>query len=247
MARPLSELRKIPRGQLARINKDELIDSILAAQDTEESPMLKAMDAKLSNVMAEVAELKAAVTSPDSFITRKFKEMEGKISKQAEIISQQQRFLEVLDRREREDNVVVLGLPDESEALEGAVTDVDKMNRVWDKMGVPRVACQHRRLGTQGNNNRKRPLLLTIRDKELRSRVLSNAKNLKTAGESYSRIYVKKDVHPGVRKEWERLREAERREKERPENVGCEVKLDTRERKLYRDGEVIDGWNPQFL
>ena len=90
-------------------------------------------------------------------------------------------------------------------------------------------------------------MLLTIHDKELRSRILNNAKNLKSAGESYSRIYIKKDVHPGVRKEWERLREAEKREKERPESVGCEVKLDTRERKLYRDGVVIDGWNPQFL
>ena len=236
------------REKFKKLNKDDLFDIIMAAQDDDdETPILRALDTKLNNVMAEMAEMKAAMTSPDSFFARKCKELEGKINKQADIISQQQRFLEMLDKKEREDNVVILGLPDEGEALEGAVTDVDKMQRVWEKIGVPRVQCQHRRLGTQGNNNRKRPLLLTIRDKELRSRILSNAKNLKSAGESYSRIYVKKDVHPGVRKEWERLREAEKREKERPENVGYEVKLDTRERKLYRNGEVIDGWNPQFL
>ena len=81
----------------------------------------------------------------------------------------------------------------------------------------------------------------------MRSRILANAKNLKTAGEKFSRIYVKKDVHPGVRKEWQRLREAEAKEKERPENAGCDIRLDTRQRKLYHDGEVIDTWNPQFL
>ena len=90
-------------------------------------------------------------------------------------------------------------------------------------------------------------MLLTIPQKDMRSRILANAKNLKTAGEKFSRIYVKKDVHPGVRKEWQRLREAEAKEKERPENAGCDIRLDTRQRKLYRDGEVIDTWNPQFL
>lgn len=57
----------------------------------------------------------------------------------------------------------------------------------------------------------------------------------------------KKDVHPGVRKEWKRLREAEEREKERPENVGCVIRLDTRQRKLYRDNNVMDCWDPQFF
>lgn len=143
--------------------------------------------------------------------------------------------------------MVVLGLPDEGEALEGAISDEDKLSRVWVKMGVDNVDCQHRRLGTEGDGGRKRPLLLTIRDKDTRSRILENARKLKEAGENFKRIYVKKDVHPGVRREWKRLREAEAREKERPENVGCVIRLDTRQRKLYRDDVVIDSWNPQFL
>ena len=57
-------------------------------------------------------------------------------------------------------------------------------------------------------------------------------------------IYIKKDVHPAVRKEWARLREAERLEKEKPENNGATIRLDTRERKLYRDDTVIDSWTP---
>lgn len=198
------------------------------------------MDEKLSAVIAEVAELKTALTSPDSFVTKKFTELQEKLDKQAEIIGSQQRFLEMLDRRERETNVVVLGLPDEGEALDGAVTDVEKLVHLWGKMEVGDVDCQHRRLGTAGGGGRKRPLLLTIRDKDTRLRILANSKKLKTAGENYTRIYVKKDVHPSVRKEWKRLRDAEAREKEKPENVGCVIRLDTRQRKLYRDDDVID-------
>lgn len=246
MARNLSDLRRMQRNQLARINKEELIDTILAAQD-DELPALSSLEEKLNAVMAEVAEVKAAITSPDSFVTRKFVELQEKIDKQAEIIANQQRFLEMLDRKERETNVVVLGLPDEGEALDGARTDAEKLERVWNKMDVAGVECQHRRLGAEADGRRKRPLLLTIRDKDTRSRILANAKKLKEAGENYTRIFVKKDVHPGVRREWKRLREAEDREKQRPENVGCVIRLDTRQRKLYRDDVVIDGWNPQFL
>ena len=146
---------------------------------------------------------------------------------------------------------MVLGLPDESGALDGAVTDTDKLEQVWEKVGVAGVDCQHRRLGAVGvltdGRRRNRPLLLTFRDKDMRSRILANAKNLKTAGEKYAKIYVKKDVHPGVRREWQRLREAETKEKERPENVGHDIRLDTRQRKLYRDGVIIDSRNSQFL
>ena len=158
----------------------------------------------------------------------------------------------MIDRKERESNIVVLGLPDEGEALDGAVTDTEKLGKIWGKIDVGSVECHQRRLGQGGANEvngrtRRRPLLLTIQDKEVRARILANAKHLKTAGERYSRIYVKKDIHPSVRKEWQRLREVEAREKERPENLGRDIKLDTRQRKLYCDGDVIDSWNPQFL
>ena len=186
--------------------------------------MLTALHEKLNAIIAEVAELKKVITSPESFVAKKFAELNNRIEKQADIIARQQQFLELLDRKEREANIVVLGLPDEGEALDGAVTDTDKLKKVWEKVGVAGVQCQHRRLGAHAEGGRRnRPLLLTIPEKDMRSRILANAKNLKSAGEKFSRIYVKKDVHPGVRKEWQRLREAEAKEKERPENAGCDM------------------------
>lgn len=84
------------RNQLSRINKKELIDTILAVQgDT--IPGLTDVNEKQSAVMIEVAELKTAITSPDSFVTKKFEEIQGKIEKHAEIVANQQRFLEMLD------------------------------------------------------------------------------------------------------------------------------------------------------
>lgn len=193
------------RNQLARINKEELIETILASQEENGTPVLRALDEKLNAVRAEVAELKKVITFPESFVAKKFAELHDRIDKQAEIISKQQRFFEMLDLKERETNIVVLGLPDEGEALDGAVTDTDELERVWEKVGVARVECQHRRLGAEPDGRRRnRPLLLTVRDKEMRSRILANAKNLKTTREKYSKIYVKKDVHPGMTKEWQR-------------------------------------------
>ena len=37
----------------------------------------------------------------------------------------------------------------------------------------------------------------------------------------------------------------EKREKVRPENAGCVIRLDARERKLLRDNVVIDEWKQQ--
>ena len=71
---------------------------------------------------------------------------------------------------------------------------------------------------------------------------MDKAKTLKQREEVYKKIYIKKDVHPSVRAEWKRLREVERTEKERPENVGCRIEFNVRERKLYKDGVVIDKW-----
>ena len=75
--------------------------------------------------------------------------------------------------------------------------------------------------------------------------MLEETNKLKQAGGELSRIYIKKDVHPSIRAEWRRMCEVEKREKERPENAGCVIRLDTRERKLYKDNVVIDEWNQQ--
>ena len=73
--------------------------------------------------------------------------------------------------------------------------------------------------------------------------MLAKVPQLKQRGGAYGKIFVKKDIHPSIRNEWKRLHDAERAEKERPENAGCVIRLEPRERKLYKDGVVIDSWS----
>ena len=80
-----------------------------------------------------------------------------------------------------------------------------------------------------------------------RDTVLQNTKALKDAGGTYRHVYVKKDIHPAVRKEWRRLKDAEKSEKEKPCNQGCDIRLDTNKRELLRDGVIIDRWSPSFF
>lgn len=75
---------------------------------------------------------------------------------------------------------------------------------------------------------------MAVESREARDRILQWAKQLKQPGGEYTKIYIKKDVHPSIMAEWKRLREAEKKEKALPESAGCEVSLDTRE-------EVVQG------
>lgn len=243
MAKSLNELKRLQRGQLTRLTKEDLIDSILAIPDTNEEP-LRTLTTKVEELMKEVVEIKRAMTAPDSLINQKIGSLQDQVKKQGEIISKQQRYLESLDRKERENNIIVTGVPDENEALEGTTTDEDKLNKIMRKIEAAEEIKSYRRLGTR-TDNRRRAILLVVNDKDTRDRILDKAKTMKQAGGDYAKIYIKKDVHPSVRMEWRRLREVERNEKERPENSGCVIRLDTRERKVYRDGEVIDEWSQQ--
>lgn len=245
MAKSLSELRRLQRGQLSRINKEDLIESILAAPDPSEG-LLQDMAEKFRDLVKEVAGLKQAVTSPDSNINKKVSELQDQVRKQAEVIVSQQRYLEAVNRKEREKNIIVTGVPDENEALESATSEEGKMDKIWAKVEAEDEIKTLRRLGN-GGGGRRRPILVIVDSKEARDRILNKTQKLKQSGGEYSRIYIKKDVHPSIRMEWRRLREAEKKERDRPVNSGCVVRLDTRERKLYRDDVVIDQWNQQFF
>ena len=64
---------------------------------------------------------------------------------------------------------------------------------------------------------------------------------------TYSRVYIKKDTHPVVRKEIGRLRQKERDEKNKAENTNVEIKYDAKNRVLTRDGIIIDRFTPTFF
>ena len=89
--------------------------------------------------------------------------------------------------------------------------------------------------------------MVTLENTDVKDKILSEAKKLKSAGQLYKKIYIKRDVHPAVRREWKRLYDTLEVEKNKPENVGHSVTIDKRKRQIIRDGQVIDKWNVNFL
>ena len=207
--------------------------------------MISRLEVHISNIAKEFSELKQSITSSENRVNKKLEEMQARVNKQANIIAQQQLFLEGVDPKQRE-TIIVTGLPDEHKALDGATNDDDKIQKIWEVIGARTVVRSHRRLGRLNPNpDRHRPLLVVIESKIERDAVLEKTSKMKERGEPYSKIYIKKDVHPSVRQEWRRSRTSEQNERNRPENQGCVIRLDNKERKLYKDGIVIDMWNPQ--
>ena len=89
--------------------------------------------------------------------------------------------------------------------MEGATNDEDKCGRVLQALGVPEVPVTLQRLGTEVQG-RQRPILARTPNKRARDFVLQNTRALKDAGPTYMRVYVKKDIHPAIRREWKRLK-----------------------------------------
>lgn len=163
-------------------------------------------------------------------------------------VMQQQAFLEQVDTRDRERNVIITGVPEADDGdLEGASSDNEKCDMILRKIGISDVKPQDvTRLG-KPQADKTRPILMSVTSRAERDKVLAETKSLKNAGQEYKIIYLKKDIHPAIRKEWKRIRDAERDEKQKPENQGSTIQLDFKSRELRRDGVVIDRWSPVYF
>lgn len=95
--------------------------------------------------MAELESLKTLATSPKSATNKQLASLQARLQHQDEIINKQL-FLEGIDRKEREANLFVLGASDNGKSFDGAVTDDNKLKKVWAAMGAGDVDGMHRRL-----------------------------------------------------------------------------------------------------
>ena len=151
------------------------------------------MEERLGSIATELSELKRSITTAEDNTNKKLADMEEKINKQAVIINQQQLFLENIDRKNRETNIVVLGVPDKQVALDGATTDRDKLGKVWEALQDETDIRSHRRLGRlDPGNTRTRPILVTVATKEARDKILEKTRRLKEQNGVLGKIYVKK-------------------------------------------------------
>ena len=111
-----------------------MIESILACQEPDDS-VTRALEDRLVAICTEISDIKHSILSPDSSFNKKISELQAKVNKHNEIIKYQQLFLEHLDRKERESNVVLLGVANEGVSLEVATNDSQKLQKIWATIG----------------------------------------------------------------------------------------------------------------
>ena len=191
----------------------------------------------LRQEVAEIRQLKKEVQS-----------LSNKLDDAFATIHNQQLFIEALDGKERRCNLVISGVK-ESEDNTGP-TDAELVKEIIEKAGYSDPfntdEWEIRRLG-QPNERKKRPVHLRLKDSKQRDGILAVARNLKDDGGSFSTVYIKKDLHPCIRKEYARLRKREKEEKEKAANTGIVIVYDWKNRVLLRDGLVIDRFVPRFF
>ena len=158
-----------------------------------------------------------------------------------------QRFAEGLDARQRGRNIIMMGVSETSDEL--GDDDTSRVKNIIEKTSA--MAAEDvgetsvKRLGDEIRNGRARPLLVMLEDHAKQWKVLQNSKNLKDVT-GYSNIYIKKDIHPTIRYELNRLRKREKELKEDHANRGVNIQYDYKARVITRDGVVIDRFNPSF-
>ena len=128
--------------------------------------------------------------------------------------------------------------------------DNSKMNYIFnllEKTSTKVVSLK--RLGNinAATPDRPRPLLASLESVHERNSILSIARNLKNGPEHVKKIYLKKDVHPSIRKEYNRLKIAEKEIRENPENQGRTVSYDKESRSISVDGTVVETFNPHLF
>ena len=151
--------------------------------------------------------------------------------------------MEDLDGEKRSKHIIVLGLKEERD-----VADLDKFNDIVNVVGLnPAVDIKVEnivRLGTRDENeqNRIRPIKVTLETMQMRNDVLKKASKLKDQeeGSVYRKVFLKRDTHPDVRAEEKRLYEVFKAERDKPENAGKEVLFDRKARVVTVNKEEVD-------
>ena len=148
------------------------------------------------------------------------KEALKKLAPIEEAVRSHQRYLDHDDAWKRGMNVIITGVKEDTS------DDVGKVKAIFQAADCGDVIpLKVKRLGIQGEEN-IRPLLVVTDSVTIKKKILNNKKKLKQDGEQYKSVYIKADETIAVRKDWRRLKDMLKKEKEEPMNKGCNIKID---------------------
>ena len=257
-------LKKTLKEIIKNLNEEKEFPNLNPLSDTEAADISRL----LNTILTEVTDLRKeklvlkkeidAVKKENLELKANQIKLEGEQKYLTDAILQHQRFLEAIDGQKRAENLIITGVPEESvlkasgaEAAETAETDSEKVSLVLKQIGHKddTIVINVVRLGKKytGPNARPRPLKVITGNPQERKRVIDDAKKLKNVDERFKKIFIKKDIHPAVRKEQNRIRFVEKEERQKPENQGKDVKYDFESRCLLVDGIIVDRFKPSFF
>ena len=223
-----------------------ILDAI--ASDDEIDVHGAAVVEKLNEILREIKEMKEKNTRYDEEIKR----LNSVINDQNKVLAAQQKFLETIDTDRRGQHLIVLGLAEnaapEGNDEDGDEYDKEQFNLILQTIAVApnsvKVKCIERlgKLEEGVTNQRRRPIKVTFETRSMRDSVLRNASKLKDQGEHdpFKRVFLKRDVHPDIRKEEKRLYDVFKAERDKPQNADFEVVFDRKKRVVTVNGEEID-------
>ena len=264
----MSQTRKLSVSDINQIIKDQLKkhlkDIIRDLNEEKSNPTPNILENEdsatiiklLTSILDEVNNLRQEKIQ----FKKRIEYLENQTKTLSEAVFQHQRFLEAIDSPKRSCNLIITGVPEDDDLVaeavdenpaERAVSEKDKVSLIFKKVEQKESVniVEVTRLGKKqgGTNSRPRPLKVVTNNPQERKLVLDNTKKLKHAGQSFSKIFVKKHLHPIVRRELNRLRAVEREERNKPENAGKPVVYDRETRCLKVDGIVVDRFKMAFF
>jgi TolA-binding protein len=214
-------------------SNDDLRDRMTAILDE-----MKQMRETQERMVVALGKIKRLERELDS-VKQENTEMRQQLTRQEETIMRQQTFLERIDQRERAENLIIVGIPENQEADDDKVREI--LAKIKGNDGTPPNVKKIKRIGTQ-EAGKTRAILITVDNEDERNEIAKKAKS--TAG--LGGIRVKKDCHPAVRAEWTRLFGVKEAEETKAENEGKSVAINFKKRCVTIDGRVIDTWRQPF-
>ena len=209
-------------------------------------PAAQGLEMSLLDARLKTVELATKTLQKDmeklSSSSSKWEQSSNDVSNLSKTISTHQKSLQTMYEKEREKHIVITGVQDGESA-----DDAGSIKEIFDVIGCSGITpTKVSRLGKDIHaDNRPRPILVVVNNVTERQDILDHAKALKGAGDKFSSVYLKKDLHPDVRKEWNRLRDVCKKEKAKATNVGAQIFIDYKQGVLKRDNSIIDRYiNP---
>lgn len=246
-------VRALAAGEVTRMTNPQLkksLSTLLSTGNTEQASSNTLLD-EIRGVRKQVDEL-GHLKQELRNMKQEVNHLSNRLDEAFKVITQQQLFLEAMDGKERRRNMLIFGVAEGPDEIGG--TDKEKVRRVITATGYTKsfdsesweIKCLGKSPAVQ-DGTKKRPILVVAENGKIRNEILKVAKHLTNCDALLPNVYIKKDLHPAVRKELGRLRRREKDEKEKTENVGATMEYNWRRRLLLRDSMVIDRYSPYFM